>query len=62
MLCSRVGHMEIEAHHPAFPSMDSSQNGPYEVSILEACLRWKVVKTVDSIGRIQFEVRGKENY
>ena len=54
--------MEIEAHHPAFPSMDSSQNRPYEVSIWEACLRWKVVKTVDSIGRIQFEVRGKENY
>ena len=33
MLCSCVGRMEIEAHHPAFPSMDSSQNGPYEVSI-----------------------------
>ena len=62
MICSHIGRTEIKAHHPTFPSKDSSQNEPFEVSIWKACLKWKVVKMVDPIGRIWFEVCGKKNY
>ena len=52
MFCIHAVHAKIKTHHFTFPSMDSSQNGPFKVSICEAILKWKVVKMVDPIGRI----------
>ena len=62
MLCTHVGRAEIKTYHPTFLDMDSGQNGPVEVSIWEAYLKWKVVKMVDPIGRILFELCGKKKY
>ena len=43
MLCSYIGHIEVETHYPTFPIMDNIENGPIEVSICKAHLKWKVV-------------------
>ena len=47
-----MGRAEIEIYHPTLLDMDSSQNGPIEVFVWEAHLKWKIIKMVDSIGRI----------
>ena len=33
MLYSHVGRIETKTHHSTIPEMDSSQNGPVEVSV-----------------------------
>ena len=33
MFYTRVGHTEVETHHPTFLDMDTSQNGLVEVPI-----------------------------
>ena len=35
--------IEVETHYPTFPIMDNIENGPIEVSICKARLKWKVV-------------------
>ena len=33
MLCTRVGHIEVETHHPTILDMGGSQNGSVEIPI-----------------------------
>ena len=58
MFCTCLGHTEIETYDLTFPNMGGSKNGPIEVSLREARFEWKIVKMVDLIGLIRFEVYG----
>ena len=62
ILCTCLGCTEIETYHHTFPNMGGSNNGPIEVSLWETCFEWKIVKMVDLVNRIWFEVCGYENY
>ena len=42
--------------------MGGSKNGSIEVPLWEARFEWKIVKMVDLIGKVWFEVHGLENY
>ena len=46
------GCAETETHHFTFSDINSSQNGPIEVSILKTFFEWKTIKMVDPISRI----------
>ena len=52
MLCSRVGCTEDETHHPTILDIDSSQNGPIELSTWETRFEWKIIKMVDPVSKI----------
>ena len=58
MLRTCLGRTKVEAHHFTLSNMGGSKNGPIKVSLQETFFEWKIVKMVDLIGRIQFEVRG----
>ena len=62
MFCTHVGHVEVETHHSTIPDLGSGQNGPIEVPFWETRFEWEIIKMVDIIGRIGFEVCGKKNY
>ena len=62
MLCTSVGRKKVETHHPTIPDMGGSQNGSFEVIIWETKFECKIVKMVDPISRVRFEVCGKEDY
>ena len=58
MLCTCLGYIEIDTYHFTFSNMGGSKNGPLKASLRETRFKWKIVKMVDLVGKIQFEIYG----
>ena len=56
MLCTSLGQTVIETYHPTFPNIGGSKNELIEVPLWETRFEWKIVKMVDLVDKIQFEV------